>query len=403
MDKSKLDQIICPALWDHLCVNTMGKNRLCCNAVTQDNDRFIGGFDAHWNELRDGIKEEMLAGGKPAICQSCWKKEDAGISSLRQSMIKTYKDNDRWDEFLDNIHKTKIYPVELDLKLGNYCNLSCRMCSSYSSSGVAGENKKILKETGVDLGINDYEKKFVQDKWYLQDEFVDSIKDMISNGLRHLKFTGGEPFMVPSVLKLINFCIENDYAKNIDLIIITNVTLIDEKWIARFKHFKFVNINCSLDGIGHTFEYIRHPGKWTDVKQKLDNLSIAEDVSLSINITFTFQIYNMLEIRNMVNLSSELNCNINAIILDTPPYLDVRNAPEALKDAALQMVDNIEAEFNEAAPRYKNQSAFINNIKNAIKQEQNSDTTQQFIEVSRLKDKYKNQDIETLEIWKYYE
>lgn len=381
----------------------MGKNRLCCNAVTQDNDRFIGGFDAHWNELRDGIKEEMLAGGKPAICQSCWKKEDAGISSLRQSMIKTYKDNDRWDEFLDNIHKTKIYPVELDLKLGNYCNLSCRMCSSYSSSGVAGENKKILKETGVDLGINDYEKKFVQDKWYLQDEFVDSIKDMISNGLRHLKFTGGEPFMVPSVLKLINFCIENDYAKNIDLIIITNVTLIDEKWIARFKHFKFVNINCSLDGIGHTFEYIRHPGKWTDVKQKLDNLSIAEDVSLSINITFTFQIYNMLEIRNMVNLSSELNCNINAIILDTPPYLDVRNAPEALKDAALQMVDNIEAEFNEAAPRYKNQSAFINNIKNAIKQEQNSDTTQQFIEVSRLKDKYKNQDIETLEIWKYYE
>jgi MoaA/NifB/PqqE/SkfB family radical SAM enzyme len=403
MDKSKLDQIICPALWDHLCVNTMGKNRLCCNAVTQDNDRFIGGFDAHWNELRDGIKEEMLAGGKPAICQSCWKKEDAGISSLRQSMIKTYKDNDRWDEFLDNIHKTKIYPVELDLKLGNYCNLSCRMCSSYSSSGVAGENKKILKETGVDLGINDYEKKFVQDKWYLQDEFVDSIKDMISNGLRHLKFTGGEPFMVPSVLKLINFCIENDYAKNIDLIIITNVTLIDEKWIARFKHFKFVNINCSLDGIGHAFEYIRHPGKWTDVKQKLDNLSIAEDVSLSINITFTFQIYNMLEIRNMVNLSSELNCNINAIILDTPPYLDVRNAPETLKDAALQMVDNIEAEFNEAAPRYKNQSAFINNIKNAIKQEQNSDTTQQFIEVSRLKDKYKNQDIETLEIWKYYE
>ena len=381
----------------------MGKNRLCCNAVTQDNDRFIGGFDAHWNELRDGIKEEMLAGGKPSICQSCWKKEDAGISSLRQSMIKTYKDNDRWDEFLDNIHKTKIYPVELDLKLGNYCNLSCRMCSGYSSSGVAGENKKIFKETGIDLGINDYEKKFVQDKWYLQDEFVDSIKDMISNGLRHLKFTGGEPFMVPSVLKLINFCIENDYAKNIDLIIITNVTLIDEKWIARFKHFKFVNINCSLDGIGHTFEYIRHPGKWTDVKQKLDNLSIAEDVSLSINITFTFQIYNMLEIRNMVNLSSELNCNINAIILDTPPYLDVRNAPEALKDAALQMVDNIEAEFNEAAPRYKNQSAFINNIKNAIKQEQNSDTTQQFIEVSRLKDKYKNQDIETLEIWKYYE
>ena len=381
----------------------MGKNRLCCNAVTQDNDRFIGGFDAHWNDLRDGIKKELLAGGRPEICKSCWKKEDAGITSLRESKIATYKDNNVWDEFLDNIDNKKVYPVELDLKLGNYCNLSCRMCSSYSSSGVANESKKILKETGIDLGIDDYEKEFVQNKWYLQDEFVDSIKDMIANGLRHLKFTGGEPFMVPSVLKLINFCIENDYAKNIDLIIITNVTLIDDEWIERLKHFKYVNINCSLDGIGHTFEYIRHPAIWTDVKQKLDNLAMAANASsLDLVITFTLQIYNILEIKNMVNLSTELNMRINAIILDTPPYLDVRNAPQALKDDALQMIANIEAEFDKSARQYKNQLSYVNNVKNAIKQEQNSDITKQFIDVSRLKDTYKNQDIETLEIWKYY-
>ena len=97
------------------------------------------------------------------------------------------------------------------------------MCSSYSSSGVANEFQKILKETGVDLGLDEHEKTFVQNKWYLQEEFVDSIKDMIANGLRHLKFTGGEPLMVPSVKKLIDYCVDNDFAKNIDLIIITNV------------------------------------------------------------------------------------------------------------------------------------------------------------------------------------
>ena len=64
---------VCPAVWDHLCVNTMGKNRLCCNAVTQDKDRFIGGLDKHWNDLRDGVKKEMLSGGRPEICKSCWK------------------------------------------------------------------------------------------------------------------------------------------------------------------------------------------------------------------------------------------------------------------------------------------------------------------------------------------
>ena len=397
MDKNKLEQMICPAVWDHLCVNTMGKNRLCCNAVTQDNDTFIGNFDNHWNEFRDGVKSEMLAGGRPAVCKSCWKKEDAGITSLRQSMIQTYKNCGTWEPLLDELDITKPYPVELDLKLGNYCNLSCRMCSGYSSSGVAGEHKKILLDTGVDLGLDIYENKFVQDKWYLQDEFVDSIKKMIDNGVRHLKFTGGEPLMVPSVLKLINYCIEGGHAKNIDLILITNVTLIDAVWLERFSHFHFVNIICSIDGIGNTFEYIRHPAVWSDVKQKLDNLSQLNTPNIVNNITFTFQIYNMLEINNMLALSTHMGANINAIVLDQPAYLDVRNAPQSLKDAALNMIASPDGMSH-------NHKWFINNVVNAINQpSNNNNNVQQFIEVSRLKDQYKNQDIESLEIWKYYE
>jgi MoaA/NifB/PqqE/SkfB family radical SAM enzyme len=374
----------------------MGKNRLCCNAVTQDNDKFIGNLDTHWNEFRDGIKSKMLAGKRPDICKSCWKKEDAGITSLREGFISTYKNNDLWDTFVEDIEITKPFPVELDLKLGNYCNLSCRMCSSYSSSGVANEFKKILSDTGIDLGIDDYEKKFVQDKWYLKEEFVNSIKEMIDNGLRQLKFTGGEPMMVPSVKTLINYCIDNDYAKDIVLILITNVTLIDEDWINRFKHFKFVNIICSIDGTADTFEYIRHPAVWNNVEKNLVDLSNVANDEIVPAIAFTLQIYNMLEVRNIIQLSSTLGVAINVIVLDTPAYLDVRNAPQSLKDAAVQMLDTLD-NIN------GNQQLFVTNVKNAIQQPSNSDTTQQFIEVSRLKDKYKNQDIETLEIWKYYE
>lgn len=395
MDEERLDQTICPAVWDHLCVNTMGKNRLCCNAITQDKDKFIGNFDQHWHELRDGVKAEMLLGNRPEICKSCWKKEDAGITSLRENFINNYKKNDLWQPFIDTIAETKTYPVELDLKLGNYCNLSCRMCSGYSSSGVAGEHKKILSDTGVDLGINEYEKKFVQDKWYLKDEFVDSIKDMIDNGLRHLKFTGGEPMMVPSVLKLINYCIDTGRAKDIDLVIITNVTLIDDAWIKCFKQFRFANIICSIDGVGDTFEYIRHPAVWTDVEQKLHQLSDVSGTNLEPAITFTLQIYNILEISKMVQLSNTLGVTVNTIALDTPAYLDVRNAPTALKNAALQQISTLD-NLND------NQQSFVANVKNAIHQPANNNTTQQFIEVTRLKDQYKHQDIESLEIWEYY-
>jgi molybdenum cofactor biosynthesis enzyme MoaA len=395
VDKSKLENVICPAVWDHLCVNTMGKNRLCCNAVTQPGDKFIGGFDKHWNEFRDGVKSEMLLGNRPEVCNSCWKKEDAGITSLRQDFVSRYKNSKRWSNFVDRLDVTLPDPTTLDLKLGNYCNLSCRMCSGYSSSGVAGEHKKILADTGVDIGVNEYEKEFVQDKWYIKDEFVDRIKEMINNGLRHLKFTGGEPMMVPSVLKLIDYCIDSGHAKDIDLILITNVTLIDDKWIKKFSHFRFVNIICSIDGVGNTFEYIRHPAVWTDVHSKLKNLSKQSGDTFSISITFTLQLYNLLEVGNMIELSNELECGISVIVLDTPAYLDVRNAPRQLKLASLDQIDKL-------VDLPSTHKSFVNNIKNAINRPTNNDTTKQFVKLSRLKDTYKNQDIESLEIWNYY-
>jgi hypothetical protein len=104
----------------------------------------------------------------------------------------------------------------------------------------------------------------------------------------------------------------------------------------------------------------------------------------------------MLEINNMLALSTHMGASINAIVLDHPAYLDVRNAPQALKDAAINMI-------NAPDGMSHNHKKFINNVVNAINQPSNKDTTQQFIEVSRLKDQYKNQDIESLEIWKYYE
>jgi sulfatase maturation enzyme AslB (radical SAM superfamily) len=385
---------LCPAVWDHLCVNTMGKNRLCCNAVTQEGDKFIGNLENHWTNFRNTVKTQMLAGDRPDVCKSCWKKEDANITSLRQQFIKSYKNFNYWEEFLNNLNNTKKSPTELDLKLGNYCNLSCRMCSSYSSSGVSREFKKIFKETGIDLGVDEFEKHFVQDKWYLQKEFVDNIKEIINNGLRHLKFTGGEPLMVPGVKTLINYCITNDYAKNIELVLITNATLIDNQWIEKFKHFKHVHINCSIDGIGNTFEYIRHPAKWTDVKKNLKKLALDSSDNFKTHITFTLQIYNILEIKNMIDLSKEFNLDIDMIPLDTPNYLDVRNAPQLLKDQALNIIDTLNFDGS-----YKQ---FVDNVRSTIIQSSNN-STEEFLKVTRLKDKYKKQNIETLEIWKYYE
>lgn len=389
---------LCPAPWEHHCVNTNGRNRLCCNAVTSAS-KFLDGFEEYWSgEELQKVRQQMIAGERPDACISCWKKEDAGIKSLRQGMIEGLKNREgEWEKFTNDLNYVHKYPLSLDLKLGNYCNLSCRMCSSYSSSTYASEFQKILKETGIDLGINDYEKHNVQSKWYNEPKFVDTIKKMINDGLRHLKFTGGEPLMVPSVKKLLNYCIEQNKAKNIELVLITNGTLLNQEWIDIFAHFKNISIIFSIDGTEDTFEFIRHPAKWMVIKEKLNLLDKIQDDKFFICISFTYQIYNILQIKNMIELIREHKISISPTILDTPNYLDVSYAPDALKNVAITMIDNINAVNNM-------EKIFLRDCKNALGRNIfDKDKSKKMIEVTLLKDKYKNQNFNDIEISKYYD
>lgn len=388
---------ICPAVWDHLCINTHGKNRLCCNSTTGQKDYFLNNFDEHWGPYRDRIKAQMLNGERPPECVSCWKKEDSNVTSLRQYMILKYTERDHWEEFLKNIETKNEYPKELDLKLGNHCNLSCRMCSSYSSSKYQAEFKKIYKETGIDISINEYEKEYVQDEWYETEEFYNKFVKII-NGLVELKFTGGEPLIMPNVKKALIYCCDQDKAKDIHLSIITNGTKINKQWIDVFLKFKHSGISVSIDGVEDTYEYIRYPIKWSSIHKNLKLLSVYESPEFKTTITFTLQLYNILQAKKMIELKRELNCNINVISLDTPQYLDVRNAPPALKEDALAIIDSIK-------PIDVIEKDFLKNFKNTIKQppyEYSEELREKFLKITLLKDPYRKQDFTKTEIYKYF-
>lgn len=388
---------ICPAVWDNLCINTAGKSRLCCNSITRAEDSFLENFDGHWLTFRDKIKKEMLDNIRPKECNSCWQKEDSDIHSLRNYLIDNYKAKNLWENFLHNVHKNNDYPLDLDLKLGNYCNLSCRMCNSYSSSKYQSEFKKIYKETGIDYGVNNYEKHFIQKDWYHSSQFLNFLQKSIDNGLRSIKFTGGEPLMVPNVLTIINYCIDTDRAKFIDLSIITNVTLINEFWLEKFSHFKEISLICSIDGIENTYNYIRHPANWKDVYHKLNLIKEKICSKFIFSITFTLQIYNILEIDNIIKLKRELNTILTCIALYEPNYLDVRNSPESLKKYSLENIMKI-------IPLDKNEKKFITDVVNKINQSPNDREVaiEEFKKITLLKDKYKMQNFNELEIAKYY-
>jgi glutamate-1-semialdehyde 2,1-aminomutase len=81
------------------------------------------------------LREDFLAGRKPQTCRKCWNEERAGRTSKRMHTLNRMKHmgiSDHWTADAKPL-------MFLDLKLGNICNLKCRICGSWSSSQFATE------------------------------------------------------------------------------------------------------------------------------------------------------------------------------------------------------------------------------------------------------------------------
>ena len=87
----------------------------------------------------------------------------------------------------------------LDLKLGNICNLKCRICGSWSSSKWAQEQLDYLKADGTskeDLKKSEHYRQLQMGQWPRKTEvFWDELETYLP-GVKYFEFTGGEPMMI---------------------------------------------------------------------------------------------------------------------------------------------------------------------------------------------------------------
>mgnify|MGYP001959359559 CR=1 FL=1 len=167
----------------------------------------------YWNsDQLKNIQKNMLDNVRDKGCGICWKKEDRGYSSLRQHS------NEIYQRHIDEVKKGKQFPTPfyLDLRLGNLCNLKCRMCISEWSSQIADE---ILKNPNEDWGNDKPDKKIIElddDTWRSLDKWIPYVKRVF--------MTGGEPTIIKRNLDYIQKIIESGYSKKIELIFTTNAT-----------------------------------------------------------------------------------------------------------------------------------------------------------------------------------
>lgn len=281
--------------WISLETSPIGTARPCCLAKeeitkldgTKYNLRQHNIEEIYHSDYMMELRKQFLEGQQPKTCQRCWDEEAAGRTSKRMNSrirLKDYYDSVDWY----NLDPDQLW--FLDLKLGNICNLKCRICGSWSSSKWAKE------EIDYVPGINRKEHlayKFLQQgSWPREtEEFWMNLNTLLPN-IKYLEFTGGEPFLIQQHFDFLKTAVKSGHAEHIEIHYNTNGTQFPEDR-ELWKHFKHVEIAFSIDNTGKRFEYERYGADWDKVQDNIKRFNAMRGPKLSTQLCWTANIQNV--------------------------------------------------------------------------------------------------------------
>lgn len=258
------------------------------------------------------LRQDFLDGKKPEICKKCWDEEDAGLESKRITWAHqfTHRLPELRDIFSKDITENDI--AYLDLKLGTICNLKCRICGSWSSSKWAQE------EIEIDVkfhGLKKQDAKKSNAYYYLKQgewprkspQFWEDLKGILPN-VKHLEFTGGEPWMIKEHFAVLETLIDSGHAKNINIHYNTNGTQLPKHEFHNIlPHFKHCRISFSIDDIGDKFEYQRYGAKWNEVNNNIQYICENKANNMETEICTTLNLFNFHNLTDVADYVKEID------------------------------------------------------------------------------------------------
>lgn len=326
----------CVLPWVSLEASPIGTVRPCCLAddeLTNDSGEKFSLLTADFDSIQNSnsmreLREQFLAGERPQTCRKCWNEERAGRTSKRMHTLNRLK-----HAITDTDWTADAKPLMfLDLKLGNICNLKCRICGSWSSSQFASEEisflpreeqKKSHAYTMLRAGAWPRE----------NDSFWQQI-DSVLNDIRYIEFTGGEPFMIEQHFDMLQGIVDRGIAHQVEIHYNTNGTQWPERGPEIWRHFRTVEIAFSIDDLGARFEYQRSNAEWALVEQNLERFRQlrSQHSNIRLQCCSTVNIFNVRYIDQLAHWIEQQNFDFMYWnIMHDAWYFSIATLPDAAK------------------------------------------------------------------------
>jgi len=295
----------------------------CINTITEINtEKDI--LKSYNHPKMQELRKDLLNGVKHPSCETCWKNESIGLTSLRQEQNRIFqKEFNTINEIINKDYSvSRLYIKYLDVRFSNKCNLKCRTCApSYSSSWAAdykilNPNLPIVKKIVTDVTVKDFH----------------PILDTVT----HIYFAGGEPLIMDEHYEILDYLLANHRNNNVSIFYNTNfskLTYREYDVINYWKKFKWITIGASLDGNHERGEYIRKNISWTRVIDNRKRLLEFPEIRFYISCTLSIlNSYNIIELhKEWVSLGFIQPENFNVNILFGPPPFCIRDLPDSHK------------------------------------------------------------------------
>ena len=287
----------CVLPWVSLEASPIGTVRPCCLADDELIDNLGKKFSlltANFADIQNSnsmqvLREQFLAGKQPQTCRKCWMEERSGRTSKRMHTLDRMKHMGISGEWTRDAKPLMF----LDLKLGNICNLKCRICGPWSSSQFATEE---INDAPPAEKKSTYAYQMLRaGAWPRENKtFWDQI-ELALNDIRYIEFTGGEPFMIDEHFDMLQGIVDRGIAHQVEIHYNTNGTQWPERGPDIWRHFKTVEVAFSIDDIGARFEYQRTNADWALVLDTITSFQYlrSQMPNLRLQCCSTVNVFNV--------------------------------------------------------------------------------------------------------------
>ncbi len=293
---------------------------------------------AHGKLILDNIylqsmRKSLFSNDKIAICTECWKSEERGEKSWRQT------EGTVPDDKLNSLSFDKNSYTQVALYFDNTCDSACAYCGPQLSSKWEGELKKAAP---LDLPFKFPYKTVPKDVQTYETRVQRILEFLEALGAQaglyqkkiHLTFLGGEPLLSPEIKNgsfmkyLEHFYRATDASRDFQLVLTFHTNagtpkFLLDRFFTDLAHAKTIYKNLkvkvifSIDTVGSAHEFIRFGSKWSTVDANIHTYC-AQPIIDQIGFSPTLSVFSITTLESLflylANIARTYSMQINTCL-----------------------------------------------------------------------------------------